>query len=148
MPRRAIKAQLQSVKIGDVSFFKVWIHEDDAIQPGDADSWEKCMEKARNADLVIVLYNGACGWAMDRDEFRARIGICHADMHEALNRAPWKVWAVMLPEIKAKRNFPDADFQVYFRRQNSFLREFLGTGLHYLFSVRVTDQDCVTMLFF
>ena len=116
--RRAIKSQLESLKIGDVSFFKVWIHEDDPFQPGDADSWERCMETARNADLVIVLYNGACGSAMDRDEFRTRIGICHAEMHEALTRAPSKVWAVMLPEIKAKKNSPDADFQAYFKRQN------------------------------
>ena len=34
--RRAIKAQLESVKIGDVSFFKVLIHEDDLFQPADA----------------------------------------------------------------------------------------------------------------
>ena len=58
--RRAIKAQLESVKISGVSFFKLWIHEDEPYQPGDADSWEKCMEKACDADLVIVLYNGAC----------------------------------------------------------------------------------------
>jgi hypothetical protein len=55
---RAIKTQLESLKIGDVCFFKVWIHEDEPFQPGNADSWEKCMEKARRADLVIVLYNG------------------------------------------------------------------------------------------
>jgi hypothetical protein len=116
--RRAIKLRMESLKIDDVSFFKVWIHEDDPFQPGDADSWERCMEKARQADVVIVLYNGACGWAMDRDEFRTRIGICHAEMHEALTRAPSKVWAVMLPEIRAKKNSPDADFQAYFRRQN------------------------------
>jgi hypothetical protein len=116
--RRAIKAQLESLKIGQVAFFKVWIHEDGAFQPGDADSWEKCMEKARDADLVIVLYNGACGWAMDREQFHDRVGICHGEMHEALTRAPAKVRAVMLPEIRAKRNSPDAMFQEYFHRQN------------------------------
>src|SRR5690348_10050012 len=52
--RRAIKAQLESVKIGDVSFFKVWIHEDDAFQPGDADSWEKCMEKAHGRPIGML----------------------------------------------------------------------------------------------
>lgn len=116
--RRAIKAELESIKIGEVSFFKVWIHEDDAFQTGDADSWEKCMENIRRADLVIVLYNGACGWAMDRDQFRGRVGICHAEMHEAITNAPSKVRAVMLPEIEAKKKSPDANFQEYFRRQN------------------------------
>lgn len=135
--RLAIKAQLESVKISDVSFFKVWIHEDDAFQPGDADSWEKCMERARDADLVIVLYNGACGWAMDRNEFRTRIGICHAEMHEALTRAPAKVWAVMLPAIKAKKNSPDADFQDYFQRQN-ILGEKVTTGDEALMAVQKT----------
>jgi len=135
--RRAIKTQLESLKIGDVSFFKVWIHEDDPFQPGDADSWEKCMEKTRRADLVIVLYNGACGWAMDRDEFRTRIGICYAEMHEALTRAPSKVWAVMLPEIRAKRNSPDADFQAYFRRQN-ILGAQVTTGDESLMAVQRT----------
>src|SRR5438552_3733273 len=78
--RGAIKAQLESLKIGDISFFKVWTHEDDPFQPGDADSWEKCMQKARDADLVIVLYNGGSGWAMDSAQFRGRIGICYAEM--------------------------------------------------------------------
>lgn len=116
--RRAIKAQLESLKMGEVSFFKVWIHEDDPFQPGDADSWEKCMENARKADLVLVLYNGACGWAMDRQQFHDRIGVCHAEMHEALTRAPSKVRAIMLPEVKAKKKSPDAMFQEYFKRQN------------------------------
>lgn len=116
--RRAIKARLESIKIGEISFFKVWIHEDDPFQPGDADSWEKCMENARKADLLIVLYNGACGSAMDSEQFRARIGICHAEMHEALTRAPAKVRAIMLPKIDTKTQSPDANFQKYFDRQN------------------------------
>jgi hypothetical protein len=135
--RRTIKSHLESLKIGDVSFFKVWIHEDDPFQPGDADSWERCMEKARNGDVVIVLYNGACGWAMDRAEFRTRIGICYAEMHEALTRAPSKVWAVMLPEIRAKKNSPDADFQAYFRRQN-ILGAQVVTGDEALVAVQTT----------
>jgi hypothetical protein len=95
------------------------------------------MEKARRADLVIVLYNGACGWAMDRDEFRTRIGICHAEMHEALTRAPSKVWAVMLPEIRAKKNSPDWEFQEYFKRQN-ILGPKVTTGDEALLAVQKT----------
>jgi hypothetical protein len=116
--RRAIKEKLDSIKVGDVSFFRVWIHEDDPFQPGDADSWEKCMDNARNADLVIILYNGACGWAMDREKLGDRIGICHAEMLEALSYAPSKVRTIMLPEIVTKRKSPDASFQAYFKRQN------------------------------
>src|ERR1051325_9256090 len=66
--RMAIKTHLESLKIGIVALFKVWIHEDDPHQSGDGDAWEKCMEQARNADVVLVLYNGACGWAMERDK--------------------------------------------------------------------------------
>src|SRR5947208_16031019 len=91
--RRAIKAQLESIRIGGISFFKVWIHEDNPSQPSDADSWEKCMENARKADLLIVLYNGACGWSMDREQLHDRIGICHAEMHEELMRPASKVRA-------------------------------------------------------
>lgn len=116
--RRAIKLKLESLKVGEVPFFKVWIHEDDPFQQGDADSWEKCMESARRADLVMVLYNGNGGWAMDFEEFGDRIGICHAEMHEALTQAPSKVWAIRLPETVAKKNSPEARFQEYFRRQN------------------------------
>ena len=116
--RRAIKQKLNAIKVGDLSFFRVWIHEDDPFQAGDEDSWEKCMEKARNADLVIILYNGACGWAMDRQELDGRIGICHAEMLEALSYAPSKVRAIMLPEIKASKNSPDEKFQAYFHHQN------------------------------
>jgi hypothetical protein len=46
--RHAIKPQLESLKIGDVSFFKVWIHEDDPFQPGDTD-----------ADLRNISHRGA-----------------------------------------------------------------------------------------
>jgi hypothetical protein len=116
--REAIKMKLESMKIEEMPFFKVWTHEDDPFQPGDADSWEKCMEKARNADLVIVLYNGACGSAMDQEKFRERIGICHAEMHEAMTTAPSKVRAIILPAIKTKPKSPDANFQEYFKRQN------------------------------
>ncbi|HKP04427.1 MAG TPA: hypothetical protein VJU77_13825 [Chthoniobacterales bacterium] len=95
------------------------------------------MEKARDANLVIVLYNGACGWAMDREQFRDRIGICHGEMHEALTRAPAKVRAVMLPEIKAKKNSPDAMFQEYFHRQN-ILGPQVGTAEEALAAVQTT----------
>ena len=116
--REAIKQKLQAIKVGEVPFFKVWIHEDDPFQPGDGDSWEKCLENARNADLLIVLYNGACGSAMDWEQLSGRIGICHAEMHEALTYASSKVRTIMLPEVSAKKNSPDAIFQEYFRRQN------------------------------
>jgi hypothetical protein len=135
--RRAIKAQLESIEIGEISFFKVWIHEDDPFQAGDADSWEKCLDKVRKADLVIVLYNGACGSAMDQEQSGARIGICHAEMHEALTYAPSKVRAIMLPEIETKKKSPDANFQEYFKRQN-ILGARVKTGDEAMMAVQAT----------
>ncbi len=114
---KAIKDKLESIKVGEMSFFKVWTHEDDPFQAGDQDSWDQCMEKARKANLVIVLYNGASGSAMDQKKFSGRIGICQAEMHEAMTTAPSKVRTIILPEVQTSAKTPDATFQEYFNRQ-------------------------------
>jgi hypothetical protein len=60
--RLDMKSSLEKIKIGGKQVFKVWIHEDESNASGLANTWDACMEKSRNADVFIMLYNGRSRW--------------------------------------------------------------------------------------
>ena len=60
--RRVMKAKLGGMKIGGKQIFRVWIHEDESNASALMNNWDECLEKARNADAFIMLYNGRAGW--------------------------------------------------------------------------------------
>src|SRR6266446_7693822 len=76
--------------------------------------WDHCKKQARDADLVIVLYTGASGGGLAGSD----MGICHAELEEALNVAADRVRVIKLPSapddpdpLQKKR---DAAFRAYF----------------------------------
>lgn len=75
------------------------------------------MNKARQADILLILYNGNAGWPGSSKTLGDHVGICHAEFAEAFNKAAGKVRSIQFPAIKAKPGFPDARFQDYFTRQ-------------------------------
>jgi len=85
--RLAIKQRLESERLLGRETFHCWIHEDEPALGADANSWEKCLREVRRQHIVIVLYNGNAGYGHSEQE----IGLCHAEMMEALNTAPGKV---------------------------------------------------------
>ena len=115
--RRAMKSALEAIKLGDEQVFRVWIHEDEAVSPGDQNSWDTCIGKARRADIFLVLYNGNAGWPGTSERLGDHIGICHAEFEAAYNKTPGKVRSIQFPEIAAQPRSPDVRFQAYFRRQ-------------------------------
>src|SRR3954468_1576246 len=72
--RRAIKQKLERSKLLDKLIFEVWINEDSPPEEGSSNAWDICLEQVREADIVIVLYNGNAGWTKEPEG----VGICHA----------------------------------------------------------------------
>lgn len=117
--RKAIKQALEDIEPWGSKVFDVWIHEDESQSDASETTWDVCMRRARQADLVLVLYNGNSGWSGSQDLVRDYTGICHAEFSEAFNKCPEKVRTIQFQEIvKAKPESPDGRFQRYFSRQN------------------------------
>ena len=113
-----LKARLREIKLGGKQVFNVWIHEDESNASALTNTWDECMEKSRNADVFIVLYNGRSGWLGTDSPVRDGVGICHAELMEAYNKAPVKVRSIQFtPLVVAKPRSPDDKFQKYVSAQ-------------------------------
>lgn len=115
--RRQLKLEIEAQKLFGKEAFEVWINEDEPPEPGKRDSWDLCIEQARQADLLLVLYNGNAGWTLSSGD----IGICHAEMMTALSESPGKVSIVSLLDSKNRPTKPqDERFQAYVEKANLF----------------------------
>lgn len=108
--RLRAKRTIESEKLFDHVLFEVWINEPAPAAPGDIDSTEKCLKEVRQSDIVLVWYNGNAGWA----RYGSEIGICHAELQEALNTAPAKVRIVKLPDAKLGKS-DSAERNIFFK---------------------------------
>ncbi len=91
--RLQLKQDLEATELLGSPLFDVWVNEDAPPAEGTADSWEECLTQVREADIVLVLYNGNAGWAKEGGD----IGICHAELEIALSTAGAKVRLIELP---------------------------------------------------
>jgi hypothetical protein len=109
--RRVLKTELESEQLLGSPLFEVWINEDAPPAPGTDDSWDLCMKQVREADVVLVLYNGISGWAARNGE----IGICHGELQTAIAEAHGKVRLIELPLSKSSQSNKERDkkFQEY-----------------------------------
>jgi hypothetical protein len=114
--RRAMKSQLEAIRLGGKQVFKVWIHEDESNASALQDNWEACLEKSRNADVFLVLYNGRAGWLGSSSPVKDGVGICHAELSAAFANAPAKVRSIQFKELVTKPDLPDQTFQDYVRQ--------------------------------
>src|SRR2546430_789296 len=97
--RTELKSGLEKVKIGGKQVFKVWIHEDESNASGLTSTWEECMEKSRNADVFLLLYNRRAGWLGSDSPVMDGVGICHSELMEAYNKAPVKVRSIQFTPL-------------------------------------------------
>ena len=112
--RMDLKSRLEAIRIGRKQVFKVWIHEDESNAGALINNWEECMEKSRNADVFIVLYNGRTGWLGTDSPVKDGVGICHAELSAAYDKAPAKVRSIQFgPLVMAGSGSPDSAFQSY-----------------------------------
>ena len=111
--RKAIKAAVEKIRFGGRPVFKVWIHEDEPR----GFAWDQCMQKSKDADIFIALYNGNSGWSGSTKKAGSKIGICHAEFETAFNQAPAKVCLIQFPAITPKHP-ADKRFQEFVGKQS------------------------------
>lgn len=115
--RKRLKEEIEKEKLFDEQIFKVWINEDAPPEPGNATSWEHCLKQVRDADLLLVLYNGNAGWTRSGGD----IGICHDEFASAYSESPGKVCMVSFIDKENKpKEEPDKRFQDYVERASLF----------------------------
>ncbi len=118
--RQDLASRLEAATLLGEELFEVWIHETARAAPGTRGAWEESMQQVRDADVVIVLYNGEAGWAVEAGE----VGICHEEMREALDTAPGKVRLVAfetlapLPRANTAEGTRDRRFRSYVEERN------------------------------
>jgi hypothetical protein len=110
--RQALRDQIEDVKLFGQRLFTVWINEDAPAAGTEENSWEACLTRVREADILLVLNSGHAGWARTPGD----IGICHAELMTAQNSAPAKVRIIPLrgtqplgdEDLNRNRRFNDA----------------------------------------
>ena len=119
--RTDLKSMLIKEKLFGKELFDVWINEDEPPQSFDETTWGHCLKKIRQADIVIVLYNGEAGWTRPNDT----LGICHAEVLEAVNVARGKVWSITLENKRINEQPNDEkqeniEFKQFMEKQELF----------------------------
>lgn len=118
--RYKLKQVLENIHLFNNQLFEVWINEDAPPDEGSLTSWEHCMKQVRDADIVLVLYNGNSGWTKEDGD----IGICHAELQTALSTAPAKVRLIKLEPLQDQKTDAgkarDERFRNYVESQSLF----------------------------
>lgn len=97
--RKILQEDIQRLVLwsGQERLCDCWINEDSAGAPVNETWWEHCLDQARRADVVIVLYNGESGGSIKKQP----MGICHAELEAALNTESKKVRGIPLLPLAA-----------------------------------------------
>jgi hypothetical protein len=117
--RRDLKGEIEATSLFGKLIYEVWINEETPPQGGKWDSWEVCIQAAKDCDVLLALSNGNAGWGADGED----IGICHAELATALSTGPGKVRLISLGNIKTDRSDAgrrNARFQAYLAGQTLF----------------------------
>lgn len=92
----------------DEPVFDVWIHEDSVGETANRSTLDISLIQINRADIILVLYTGEAGSGAD-----GQIGICHAELREALDRRPDIVCLVGLKPLRDDGLPRDAAFRRY-----------------------------------
>jgi hypothetical protein len=143
--RRDLKKEIESHEVFGKKIFEVWINEETPPQSGTSDSWEVCLNEAKDCDIFIALSNGNAGWAKEDVD----IGICHAELMTAYSQAPGKVWLIELGDIaiiESREGERNQRFQKYVRNQNFFRGGTVSTEEELRARVKDTLSDALIIL--
>ena len=93
--RQLLKKDIEALKLwpGQNTLCDCWINEDSAGSELNETWWERCLKESRQADIVIVLYNGESGGSIKQEP----MGICHAELEAVLTTQSNKVRGIPLP---------------------------------------------------
>lgn len=106
--RRRLKEHLENTELLGRRPFSVWICEDATSDTAHQDSWDHCLQQARDSDVFLVLSNGNSGWEKEKG-----VGICHAEMMAVVNTEPAKLRIVVLPDSSREESEQDRAFRRY-----------------------------------
>jgi hypothetical protein len=92
--RERLKEEIESLAFwpGQQALFDCWINEPSSGSEISETWWERSLNESKQADIVIVLYNGESGGAIKNGP----MGICHAELDAVLTDSK-KVRVVRLP---------------------------------------------------
>jgi hypothetical protein len=102
-------------------FLQVEINETFGMD-ATVDSYTICMQRSKEADLFIALYNGEAGWGPDGNG----IGICHAELDAALQASSKKVALIDIskfaggPASTGEAGLRNTAFSKYYAKLNRF----------------------------
>lgn len=115
--RQKLKKEIEEEHFFEGSIFNVWINDGDAEAAGaDENSWEHCLSQAEDSEIFVCLYTGEAGWSLRGGD----IGICHAELENALRTGRSKVCLVELPQPNEALTDKDRGFTDYIKQQNLF----------------------------
>lgn len=114
--RMAIKNKLEGLVLFGMQVFKVWVHENEAVESGDKKAWDLCIDRAKRANIFLMLYNGNAGWPGTLDQYPDQLGICYAELAAAYSKAASKVRSIQFPP-SGEDNEPNRRFRNYVGRQ-------------------------------
>lgn len=140
--RLAIKAELEQATFLDSPLLEVWINEDAPPAEGSSDSWATCLKQVDECHILVVLYNGNAGWAASDDN----VGICHAELEQAMSKAPAKVRLIELADKTKESANRHKRFQQYVTRLNQFRGETARTGEDAIKRVKQAVREAVADL--
>ena len=106
--RRGLQNDLESERLFGEQVFEVSINETAGVAAGSSIWWEWCIGQAREADLVIVLYDGHSGGTLMQ---QGGVGICSAEFIAAMAAAPQKVGVIDLEPLQPLTSRADARFK-------------------------------------
>ena len=98
--RKELKTEIEAIEIAGRKAFDVWINEKALPAGGTWDSWDVCIQAAKDCDILITMTNGDAGWVKEAGD----IGICHAEMMTGLSIAPAKVRVIPFGNIKDRKD--------------------------------------------
>ena len=113
--RKYIKEELEKTMVLDRLFLDIVINEDFGSD-SSTDSYNTCLQQIRKSDFVIALFNGSAGWAPDGID----MGICHAELNEALNISKNKTAIIDVSEFFSIAGIKDKEIEL-----NELFKEYL-----------------------
>ncbi|HET9484007.1 MAG TPA: hypothetical protein VFO79_08625 [Xanthomonadales bacterium] len=111
--RTRLREHLEGLSLAGNRVFDVWIHELDVAPAAHRSILEASLEQVAKADVVLVLYTGEAGSSAGG----AEIGICHAELREALARRREAVTLIALEPLAEPVDAKDRAFQAFVARQ-------------------------------
>lgn len=134
--RERLRERLEGLALAGNRVFDVWIHERDVAPSARRSILEASLEQVAKADVVLVLYTGEAGSAAGD----AEIGICHAELREALARRREIVTVVALDPIPEPRSSKDKAFQAFVAKQQLLVQRARDEAELFEVAARVVHQ--------